>query len=741
MLPQIELFCIGFAAVVDTVLLLIVLERINRPLTAIWLKWALAGATLWHVGAFLHTLLRETVGATAMAVDAMCMTTMATGMLLLNCSILHAGLRIHHTGGESRPRRDLRYIFVYTPVLLIIPIAIGIIQSGTRDFIESTRPFHLPFLVWLSAANLTAAWLFIKNRGRLEQVARGASSFLVKFSVGLITVTGLVGVYILVAQKTRFEPPFRLLTNLSPLAPTLVFAWYLVRRRLLPMVFERTLVYGAILLSIFYLHRLTISPMMSSFSKEFHFDFVVLETLVVVALVLAYQPLRSRFREGLRYFVGLDVVKVRDAARQLSVELSRRADDEIESLSEWFTERILLTFNLRFAKLCFIEMKRSAGHGESTEIHEASSIVKVANEQTRDIIRERLAANEVLSLCGKLDDCPDRWIECSGPHESDVCGWMREADLTAVFRVHYRDVNGYLMLGSLRTGELLSNEQLSTISLLVDQFAATIQNRILEQARQSAERRAVQQEKLSTLGLMAGSLAHELKNPLSSIRTIATLMKEDLDEESGMHRDIDLIVSEIDRLTATTQRLLDFSKPSDSQHVGVKPDVVIERLLSILGHLARQHGVTLTTDLQLRLARIESTDAGFSEIMFNLIKNAIEAVRGMSDGEVTITTSLGSIELDSTAAAPDPSSSPFASIVVADNGPGIDHEVQEHLFEPFVTGKTDGTGLGLYLVGQRVKELSGKISHTSDSTGSVFKVQLPLATDEKPLAIPQADLT
>ena len=401
MLPQIELFCIGFAA----------------------------GATLWHVGAFLHTLLRDTIGATAMAVDAMCMTMMALGMLLLNCSILHAGLRINHTGGESRPRLNRRYIAAYLPVLLIVPIAIGIVQSGTRDFIESTQPYHLPFLIWLTAANLTAAWLFIKNRSRLEQVARGAGSFLVKFSVGLIAVTGLVGVYILIAQKTRFEPPFRLLTNLSPLAPTLVFAWYLVRRRLLPVVFERTLVYGAILLAIFYLHRLTISPMMSSISQEFHFDFVVLETLVVVALVLAYQPLRSRFREGLRYFVGLDVVKVRDAARQLSVELSRRADDEIESLSEWFTERILQTFNLRFAKLCFIEKPSAADLGVANSIHEASSIIKVANEQTRDIICDRLAVDEVLSLCGKIDDCPDRWIECAGDHESEVCDWIEESNV------------------------------------------------------------------------------------------------------------------------------------------------------------------------------------------------------------------------------------------------------------------------------------------------------------------------
>ncbi|MCP4507398.1 MAG: hypothetical protein GY826_13530, partial [Fuerstiella sp.] len=67
--PQIELFCVGFAAVIDTVLLLVVLERVNRPLTAIWLKWALLGATSWHLGSFLHALLRETRGTTAAWLD------------------------------------------------------------------------------------------------------------------------------------------------------------------------------------------------------------------------------------------------------------------------------------------------------------------------------------------------------------------------------------------------------------------------------------------------------------------------------------------------------------------------------------------------------------------------------------------------------------------------------------------------------------------------------------------------
>lgn len=703
--PQIELFCVGFAAVVDTVLLLVLLERINRPLTAIWLKWAMVGATLWHVGSFLHATLRETIGPMATWLDALCMITMAGGLLLLNCGILHGGLRIDRTGAVPHPPTDKRYIAVYIPAMFIVAVAAAIIRSGSRDFMEATHEYHLPFLIWLTFANLTAAWLFLKNRNRLQASAAAANRFLLKFSAGLVAVTLLAIGYVFGAQDSKFEPQLRLMTNLSPLLPTLVFAYYIFRRRLFPMVFERTLVYGAILLAVFYLHRLTLTRLMSRYSKEFQFDFVVVEGLLLVALVLAYQPLRNRFREGLRYLIGGDVAKVRDATRQLSVELSRRSGDDVRKISDWFAEGIMTGLELRHAQLCLAEWT------------DEECICKIADTDASQIAvlvpaPEKLAAAKEL-----FSKNSERWIDRSRCRDGRQLEVLRDADTIAVFRIDYQGVDGHLLLGTLQSGDRLSDEQLNTISLLVDQYAATIHNRWLEQARQTAERRAIQQEKLSTLGLLSGSLAHELKNPLSSMRTIATLLKEDLGGNAEQAKDVDLIVGEIDRLTQTTQRLLDFSRPSDATYVGVAPDKVIERLLHILGHLARQHGVAITMNLQLGDALVGSTDSTLSEILFNLIKNAIEAVREVSRPQVTITTQLQPADDKATGSV---------VIVIADNGAGITAELQDHIFEPFVTGKADGTGLGLYLVGERVRELSGTISCSSDATGTVFEVKLPL---------------
>ena len=138
--------------------------------------------------------------------------------------------------------------------------------------------------------------------------------------------------------------------------------------------------------------------------------------------------------------------------------------------------------------------------------------------------------------------------------------------------------------------------------------------------------------------------------------------------------------------------------------------------MHILEHLARQHQVQVATELGLRDAFVAATDAAISEILFNLIKNAIEAARETTNGRVHISTDVDSSESDNR----------IAVISIRDNGPGIADGIQDHIFEPFVTGKTDGTGLGLYLVAERVRELQGQIHYESNSSGTIFEVHLAI---------------
>ncbi len=203
----------------------------------------------------------------------------------------------------------------------------------------------------------------------------------------------------------------------------------------------------------------------------------------------------------------------------------------------------------------------------------------------------------------------------------------------SVPRVAWRNANGPRI-----RSDRFSEEQRSSLVLLFDQFAATLFNRVVEQDRLRAERQAAQQEKLAVIGLMAGSLAHEIRNPLSSIRTVASLLREDLGTHSDHAKDVEIILEEIDRLTQTTQRLLDFAKPANDQLQHVDVHQVATRLFHLLAPWSAQQQVTLETRLHATSSLVRATDAAVSEILLNILRNAIEATRASSNARVQVET-------------------------------------------------------------------------------------------------------
>ncbi|MEZ6060060.1 MAG: ATP-binding protein [Planctomycetaceae bacterium] len=674
MLAQLELFCHGFATVVESVLLLVMLDRVNRPVVALWMKWLAGGAWLWHAGNFAHVLLRPVSGILAAAFDDASMIMMAGGLLLMPCALLHGAVRLQLSGADPFPKFDRRLTAFYTPVLMLVPVAAVVIRSDTRDFMDAVNAFRIPYLLWLSMANLAAAVLFFRQYRRLQ--LPGGNHVLWQMAVCLVVATGLAILYSTLSKTSTAEPALRLLTAMSPLAPTFVFAWHIFRRRLLPLVLERTLVYGAIVFALLWLHAITIAPVARRIGGDLNLNLLLLEGILAVLLVLAWQPLRLRVGEALRYLVGRDVTRVRDATHHLSVELSRRATGDATDIASWFVSALQQALNVEYAWLCLAEpFPAMCGAPEAW-----------LRNQVPDWLREQ--------ICGVTFQDEELWHERASCRQIDAAARLRELDAAAVFRIAFRDIQGWLLLGLPEGRDRISTEQLHALALLADQFAATLHNRHLEAARQTAERRAMQQEKLSVLGLMSGSLAHELKNPLSSMKTIATLLNEDLGPDHEHTRDVEMIVTEIDRLNEMARRLLDYSRPADDSAKPASPDRVIERLLHILRHFARQYGVQVVTELNTSETVVMASDATLSEIFFNLIKNAIEAAREGDRPRVTVRT----FHEESAVV-----------VEIVDNGPGVDHRLKDQIFEPFVTGKQDGTGLGLYLVRERVKELGGSI--------------------------------
>lgn len=681
MFGQIEIFLLGLATAVDTVLLLVIVERVNRPLVPLWLSLLALGTWSLHAASFFHALLLDSAASSIDDWDRLCRCLMGLSLLLLPSTILHAAVRLNHTGFDPRVKWSAVYALLYLPLLAAPPLLWAIARAPDAGFFDSVAAYVDGYLIWSVTAIAVSSGLMLYWRRHSASASK--RRMLLHLIAMLIGLAGLALIYVYLARTTAWEPWVRVMTSLSPSLAVSLLVWHTLCQRLMPLVVERTLIYGAFLVVVMLMHQQFIRPLTDMLQRESNVDFVILEFVLLIGLILAWRPLRQRFSEASRYLVSTDLLHVRDSTRQLSLQLSRHALQPIDEIRRWLEQSLISDIDV-----------------ESAHVWLRGDVAKTGQPDT-------IADHARIAHMLIQQDCPV--FDRSLVDDRELCQAMERVAAMWAFRLDFQSIQGVVLLGNRRRNDRLSEEALNALVLLLEQFTVTLHNRGVEEQRSMAERRMMQQEKLSVLGLIAGSLAHELRNPLSSIRTIATLLKEDLPAADPHHRDVAIILSEIDRLTQTTQRLLDYAKPADSTHPFVEPDRVVARLLPILEQLARQYHVQLITELQATQLAVAGSDAALSEIMFNLIRNAIEAVRGCPQGLVEVHSRQvnGCVQLR-----------------VKDNGGGIDPAIRDSLFQPFVTAKVDGTGLGLYVVSERVRELNGKLScQTSTANGSEFIVE------------------
>ena len=234
----------------------------------------------------------------------------------------------------------------------------------------------------------------------------------------------------------------------------------------------------------------------------------------------------------------------------------------------------------------------------------------------------------------------------------------------------------------------------------------------MARAVEERERELVRSERLAAVGKMAAMITHEVRNPLSSIGLNTELLEEELWSGPSEAKDLlQAIHREVDRLTAITEEYLAFARLP-------KPKLAYEAVNSMVGALAafvREDLAAKHVDLALELSDgdpIALIDAAqLRQCLINLVRNATEAVTTKGKGKVTLRTKRAGDRV---------------VIEVEDDGTGIPADVLPRLFDPFFSTKEGGSGLGLALTQQIVKDHDGDL--TVESTvgrGTVFRVAVP----------------
>ena len=240
------------------------------------------------------------------------------------------------------------------------------------------------------------------------------------------------------------------------------------------------------------------------------------------------------------------------------------------------------------------------------------------------------------------------------------------------------------------------------------------------------ERSADQAGLRSVVGL-GRMLAHEIKNPLAGIRGAAQLLKTGA---SAADQSLaQLIVDETDRIRRLVDRMEAFSDQAPTPREAVNIHQVLDRVRALVANGVAD-GLRLRDHYDPSLPPVWGDEDQLIQIFLNLVKNASEAahMRGDGQGELTIHTAWRPGVRVRGADGKSASSAPI-EIRVQDNGPGVPQSLREHLFQPFVTTKANGTGLGLALVTKLVTAHGGLIDFESEPGRTVFRVLLPVAPE------------
>jgi signal transduction histidine kinase len=217
--------------------------------------------------------------------------------------------------------------------------------------------------------------------------------------------------------------------------------------------------------------------------------------------------------------------------------------------------------------------------------------------------------------------------------------------------------------------------------------------------------------RLSSIGMLAAGLAHEIRNPLVAVKTFLDLLPQRLDDREFLTHFRDLSQSELRRVMNLLTDLLALGKSTTVEYRSVEVVPTLEPVLRLMESTARKRGVTLVVRAGAALPPVWADADRLKQILLNLVLNAIDVSPQGSEVTVAIRPARQGVLIE-----------------VSDHGPGIPPDHLENIFNPFFTTKETGTGLGLALVHQMVVEHGGQISvDSTPGRGSIFRVTLPAA--------------
>ena len=444
--------------------------------------------------------------------------------------------------------------------------------------------------------------------------------------------------------------------------------------------------------------------------------FVFNTTIATIVVLILYDPLRNLVEEKLNQLVFREKfeftrrIEVLRRALNSIIDVQDLADTLLESLqsSRRVTHASLYLFQEDGLSYSCLGAIGTATPSRLDAIKARPFLTRLQDEKLLAIENLEAERDELLGRGNLEDQGQIEMLEAVAETMGEL-----QAALSVGF-ISGEQLLGFISVKDERLREAYSTDELRALVALAGQVTITIENsRLFARMRE--------RDRLAALGEMAAGLAHEIRNPLGSIKGAAQLISE-----GGVTDEpyLGIISEEVDRLDGVVSQFLSYARPLKGSHDLIDVNTVLERTLTLLR--ATDHPCTIEHLAAPNLPAIRSDPEILRQVVLNLARNAIEAM-GEAGGKLVISTALARRRALATAAGSAGADRiTFVRVRFEDTGPGIPPEVMERLFIPFYTTKPNGTGLGLAICQRIVRSLGGTIEVSSRvDSGTTFTIYLP----------------
>jgi signal transduction histidine kinase len=595
---------------------------------------------------------------------------------------VHLHLWANAQNRELNKSERLRVPLCYVPTVFLL-VAIPRLWTGEyAPMFTKLSLFVIPFACWiayvLGLIALTELLIARRSQNRSEQriMRTLAASFI---GVGVVIFAALA---FGVGEGTVAGLYLKTLANLGSLLPSVLLAYYIYRYRYLELIIEESLIVVTFATFVLTVYVFGIRTIGDWFTQRYGVRPGLVEALLILALALLAAPLRGFLAQRFHKLFEREAALYKEIVSRIGSYAGQYRD--LAELLHFVEERTTKVLNLRQLRI-FVDGTSAAEQVKPNGVSTASWVYEVL-EKSR------------VNGWSPVEDDPvltDQGFKLAYP--------LRRED----------KVEGLLVVDAV-SGALTFDAR-SVIEILAGQVAIAIDDSRLLAENVRLERELAERERLAALGRMAATVAHEIKNPLSAIKSIAQVMREDQDLGGEYSRDLTLIVGETDRLSQSVTQLLSFARKESPAEQPLGVDELLRSVADLFRANAREQGIVINCQISTDALLAGKCVSALRDAVSNLLHNALQAAA--AGGEIVVSAKVNGDEL---------------LISVHDDGPGVPVDLRERIWEPFFTTRQRGTGLGLAIVRKRVQEVGGSASLgvATNGKGALFQLQVPLSMSD-----------